>query len=232
MMKYKLLVDINPLGVDLELIDENNQAQHLHVPFDDQGFAVQGLTQDDFVKAIKAGFEILESHLQDSDTIEHIEFTDIMNGWMALDETFKPLTPILMGDSQDEHFIEALMMNGIGGQLQRKTGVPLAVTLPLIITLRLKNNEPEIYKNTAHYMTLRAYIVYMLFGTNTATPAFAARTGFYNSEQMGWDTQALALTGVQPEQLPILVSDQALVGDLKATWLPKMINHKTVFKMH
>lgn len=231
-MKYELLVDINPLGIDVVLADENGQVQNIHTPYEGHDFAVTVLNLDEFLTTVKSAFAHLENILQHNDEIQQVYFKNIMNGWMALDENFNPLTPILMGKDTDAHFIEALMMNGIGGQLQRKTGVPLAVTLPLIITLRLKNEEPEIYAHAAHYMTLREYMVYLLFGQNTTDAAFAARTGFYNTEYATWDGQALALTGLRVEQLPDLVSKDELTGRLDVDWLPEMITDATNFKMY
>ncbi|MBM7617591.1 gluconokinase [Weissella uvarum] len=230
-MKYELLVNINPLGIDGELLDEKNQSQQLHVAFDQNEFANSVVEMDAFLNAVHAFLHQLELKVAETDEISAINFKNIMHGWLALDENFEAVSPIMLGDQNDEHFIEALMMNGIGGQLQRKTGVPLAVTSPLIMTLHLRNDNPEIYAKAQHYMTLNDYIVYRLFGKNVTDAAVAARTGLYNVATQDWDGQALALTGVTKEQLPTLLPHDQLVNELVLTGLPQAINQETNFKM-
>jgi len=141
----------------------------------------------------------------------------IANGWIALDADFNALTEVISGgDNRAAKYVDALMINGIGGQLQRKTGLPMTPTEPLALTLWLKNENQEAYANAAHYMGVQEFIVNRLFGLNEVDEAHAARTGFYNVAHQDWDIQALAVTGLVTDQLPTLTTADAITTPLLA----------------
>lgn len=155
------------------------------------------------------------------DTPENIDVQNDVAGLVVLDEASTSVSPILFADEADEHFIEALTMNGIGGQLARKNGHELTTGMPVIQILRLKNNVVDVYAKAAMYRPLTAYLRSMLNGQNTLAAEEAALTGMFDQLTGKWDTQAMALTDLTVIQLPE-------VGEVAAH---DLTNHDLVEKM-
>ncbi|MBC6498279.1 hypothetical protein H7R52_02595 [Weissella confusa] len=94
-----------------------------HKTWDVQALAVTGLTAEQLPEIV----------------------ADSANGWFAMDENFTPLTDVVSGgDNRAAKYVDALMINGIGGQLQRKTGLPMTATEPLVLTLWMKNERHDV----------------------------------------------------------------------------------------
>jgi len=135
-------------------------------------------------------------------TPAEIEVINELDGLVVLDEASESVIPVMFADDNDAHFIEALTMNGIGGQLERKNGHALTTGTPVIQVLRLKNNMADVYADAAMYRTVTAYLRSMLTGQNVVTEEEAKLTGLFDQEINKWDTQALALTDLTIIQLP------------------------------
>lgn len=131
-----------------------------------------------------------------------IEVVNEIDGLVVLNEASESVTPVMFVDDNDAHFIEALTMNGIGGQLERKNGHALTTGTPVIQVLRLKNNMADVYAHAAMYRTVTAYLRSMLTGQNIVTVEEAKLTGLFDQEINKWDTQGLALTDLTVIQLP------------------------------
>lgn len=58
----------------------------------------------------------------------------------------------------------------------------------------------------SYFADIKSYLFYKLFGVFRFDVSIASCTGMLNVTTGDWDERALALTGVQPEQLPEVVS--------------------------
>ncbi|MBF7058026.1 FGGY family carbohydrate kinase [Weissella confusa] len=221
-MKYTVTIDMAAIDVVATLIDENKNQKVMHFPYEGMAFPTDPVTPDNIVNTLVDALASMRADLPgEYDEIVEVRFaTGIANGWFALDENFTPLTDVVSGgDNRAAKYVDALMINGIGGQLQRKTGLPMTATEPLVLTLWMKNERPEAYTNAAHFMGVLEYVTYRLFGLNIVDEALAARTGYYNVAHKTWDVQALAVTGLTAEQLPEIVADT----EIKAPLLPEVM---------
>lgn len=203
-MKYTLTIDVSLLSIKTTLIDENSAQHQVELPVSTTDTERAAITPDkifnQMISAIKKANEVL----LDSPTskIEEVVLSEIsIDGLMPLDKDFASLMPVIYG-KDTQKYVDALTMNGVTGQLQRKMGLSLLDTTPLFLILWLKNEQPDVYEQAAHYMSLQSYIIYRLFGKNITSRAYAARTGLYNLVTDEWDTQALALSGLTAENLP------------------------------
>lgn len=203
-MKYKITFNFTPMNLIVGMQDENEQVSQQIYPYTRADFPSATLSTTQIEERVKQAFLDLDQRLGQTNQIERIRFRGSLSGWIPLDVDYHPVTDILSGRDVYRHLIDALMMNGIGKQLQNKTGVPLAPSVPLIMTIALKDNQPANFEKSAHYMGVFEYLLYQLFGLNVIEPAHAARTGFYNVLKQDWDPQALAIAGLQREQLPTI----------------------------
>lgn len=168
--------------------------------------------------------DIFVSVVQDAlagDTPEAIEVSNELTGLVVLDEASHSVIPVLYAEEADDHFIEALTMNGIGGQLTRKNGHDLTTGTAVIQILRLKNNMADMYAKAAIYRPFTAYLRSMLTGQNLLTRDEARLTGMFDQLTNKWDTQALALTDLTIIQMPE-------IGEANAS---ELTNHILLEKM-
>jgi len=218
-MKYTLTIDMAAANINTVLTDENDNQQTNHFGYAGVVFPTDDVTPDNIADTLIEALSTLRKGLPgEQDVITEIHFvTGIANAWMALDEQFTPLTEVISGgDNRAVKYVDALMLNGIGGQLQRKAGLPMTANEPLVLTLWLKNERPDVYQMAAHYMGVQEFILYRLFGINETDTVHAARTGFYNVTQQNWDRQALAVTGLTGAQLPTIMKSTKITTPLLA----------------
>lgn len=218
-MKYTLTLDLAAANIVAVLTDENDNQTTTRYAYAGVEFPSDPVSPDNIVTTLLDTLTTINNGLPgDTDVLTEVHFVSgIANGWIALDADFNALTEVISGgDNRAAKYVDALMINGIGGQLQRKTGLPMTPTEPLALALWLKNENQESYANAAHYMGVQEFIVNRLFGLNEVDEAHAARTGFYNVANQDWDVQALAVTGLVTDQLPKLTTADAITTPLLA----------------
>jgi gluconokinase len=75
----------------------------------------------------------------------------------------------------------------------------------------LRSTRPSVVRRTARWLSLGEYLYQQLFGQTRVSISIASGTGLLDVRQCRWDPQALALTGINSENLsPLEVGDQPL----------------------
>ena len=201
-MKYTLLIDVTLTAINTTLTGENSELSQQNFTLSQPA---ETITAEQIVTEMLTAIKKVQATLTNDDFIETITFAEMtLDSLVPFDEQKKALMPIIYAHDTQK-YIDALMMNGVIGQLERKTGLVFQEVTPLMQILWLKNEEPEIFAKAAQYMNIQSYIIYRLFDLEITSPAAAGRTGFYNLVNQSWDDQALALNGLTSEQLPRVV---------------------------
>ena len=89
------------------------------------------------------------------------------------------------------------------GEHYRKTGYTSfneVASAPKILWLR--ENEPDIFRRTAHYLMLPDYIIWRLTGEMIGDPQDSGSTGMTGRFAGGWWPEMLEFIGVREDQLP------------------------------
>lgn len=205
-MKYTLLIDVTLSAINTTLTGENHELSQQTVTLSQPAETV---TAEQIVTEVLTAVKKVQATLTSDDLIETITFTEItLDSLVPFDDQKEALMPIIYSHDTQK-YIDALMMNGVIGQLERKTGLVFQEVTPLMQILWLKNEQPEIFAKATQYMNVQSYIIYRLFGLQITSPAAAGRTGFYNLVNQAWDDQALALSGLTTEDLPQVVDFNA-----------------------
>ncbi|SCC11537.1 FGGY family carbohydrate kinase [Weissella bombi] len=205
-MKYTLLIDVTLSAINTTLVDENHELSQQTFTLSQ---SAETVTAEQIVTEVLAAIKKVQATLTNDDFIEAITFAEItLDSLVPFDDHKKALMPINYGHDTQK-YIDALMMNGVIGQLERKTGLVFQEVTPLMQILWLKNEQPEIFAKVTQYMNVQSYIIYRLFDLQITSPAAAGRTGFYNLVKQAWDDQALALSGLTTENLPQVVDFNA-----------------------
>ena len=98
--------------------------------------------------------------------------------------------------------------------LYQRTGCPLQ---PIYHVAKLRwwvENEPEIVRRAAFFVTLKDYVFFGLTGQWIGDISVYAATGLLDIHRYTWDDEALALAGVPAIQLPPLASPFTIAGPL------------------
>ncbi len=92
------------------------------------------------------------------------------------------------------------------------TGMPVHTINTLPKLLWIKQNEPEIWKNTAHFMLVEDFIIYKMTGQVAISRCLASRTQLYNLNKEAWSEELLAELDLEPGQLSPVVLSGTPVG--------------------
>lgn len=90
-------------------------------------------------------------------------------------------------------------------QLYHRTGTILHTMSPLVKLVWLRQTYPEIFHQTAKFISIKEYVFYRLFHRFVIDYAIASATGLLNIATLAWDVEALNLAGIQATQLSEIV---------------------------
>ncbi|MGX4592826.1 gluconokinase [Leuconostoc sp. JNUCC 76] len=210
-MEYMVGVDIGTTSTKAVLFDDENvvvaSANKSYALYRD----LPDMAEEDLNELFEALVSALAEVVRDADLskgnkIAAVSFSSAMHSLIAFDEKWKPLTrAITWADTRAVEYTEELKANGLGEQIYKNTGTPIHPMAPLSKLLWLKSEHADIYHKAAHYLGIKEYLFHRLFGSNKMDISIASGTGLFNIFNLDWDEQALEVTGVKKEQLPLPV---------------------------
>lgn len=207
-MEYMIGVDIGTTSTKAVLFDDKNvvvaSANKSYALYRDLPDMAEEDLDELFEALVSALSEVVRvADLNKGNQITAVSFSSAMHSLIAFDEDWNPLTrAITWADTRAVKYTEELKANGIGQQIYKNTGTPIHPMAPLSKLLWLKSEHTDIYQKAAHYLGIKEYLFYRLFGSNKMDISIASGTGLFNIFNLDWDDQALSVTGVRKEQLP------------------------------
>ncbi|MDC2815904.1 gluconokinase [Leuconostoc suionicum] len=210
-MEYMVGVDIGTTSTKAVLFDDKNvvvaSANKSYALYRDLPDMAEEELNELFEALISALAEVVrDADLSKGNKIAAVSFSSAMHSLIAFDEEWKPLTrAITWADTRAVEYTEELKANGLGEQIYKNTGTPIHPMAPLSKLLWLKSEHADIYHKAAHYLGIKEYLFHRLFGSNKMDISIASGTGLFNIFNLDWDEQALEVTGVKKEQLPLPV---------------------------
>jgi gluconokinase len=149
--------------------------------------------------------------------VECIGLGAAMHSLMALDRRGLVLTPSLTwADNRAAVQARRLQESAAADGLVRRTGTPLHPMSPLAKIMWFQENEPDIFRRAAHWMSIKEYVLHRLFGTFVVDHSIASATGLLDVERLVWDADALRAVGLEPHRLSELVPGTHLLRGLDA----------------
>jgi gluconokinase len=131
-----------------------------------------------------------------------VSFSAAMHSLIAVDGAGQPLThSITWADSRATEWAERIKNDGNGLAIYQRTGTPIHPMAPLAKLVWLRREQPELFARTARFIGIKEYVFFRLFKRYVVDYSIASATGLFNLTQLNWDTEALELAGVTPEQL-------------------------------
>jgi gluconokinase len=135
-----------------------------------------------------------------------IGFSASMHSVLAIDKNGVPLgNAITWADNRGKKEATGLKNSALGNAIYNATGTPIHPMSPLIKITWLKNHDPERFKKTQKFLSIKTYIIQQLTGEYFIDYSLASATGLLNIHKIAWEPDALLYAGITADKLPSLV---------------------------
>ncbi|MEC0171689.1 gluconokinase [Paenibacillus graminis] len=212
-------VDIGTTSTKAVLFEENgkitaqaNQGYPLHTPS-------PSVAEQDPEQILNAVFHTISAVMKDSavrpDSVLFLSFSSAMHSVIAVDHAGHPLTPCITWADNRSAAAAARLRDELGGhELYLRTGTPIHPMSPLTKLMWLGEEQPELFRQTYKFISIKEYIFAKLFGEYVIDYSIASSTGMFNLEQLDWDAEALHIAGITAERLSKLVPTTQIMQGL------------------
>jgi gluconokinase len=149
--------------------------------------------------------------------IAGLSFSSAMHTLIGLDPGGAPLTPSLSwADSRSAAQAERLRAAAGGLALHRRTGTPLHPMAPLPKLVWFHEQQQKLFEQVAFWVGIKDFVLSRMCDALVTDHSLASGTGLMDITTLSWDTEALQLAGIEPEQLPELVPSTTVLPGLSA----------------
>jgi len=219
-MEYMIGVDIGTTSTKSVLYDMKGKV----IAYANDGYqlyqAEPDMAEEDPDDIFEAVIEVLGQVIRKSKAktteIKGISFSSAMHSLILMDQNDQPLTrAITWADNRAAKYSEELKNNGLGAEIYAKTGTPIHPMAPLSKIIWLRNEKPDLFKQTKKFIDLKTYVFFRLFGVYKMEYSIASATGMFNIFQLKWEKQALDLLQITEDQLPELVEPTDTITGIK-----------------
>ncbi|MFC5470751.1 gluconokinase [Cohnella suwonensis] len=141
----------------------------------------------------------------DGSGVAALGMSSAMHSLIAVDAGGRPLTrSITWADGRSEGEARRIRASGEGPGVYRRTGTPIHPMSPLPKLIWLRENRPDVWSETAKFVSIKEYVAFRLFGEWVVDHAIASATGLLDLEALDWDEEALRIAGIDRERLSAL----------------------------
>jgi gluconokinase len=171
---------------------------------------------DELVEVVR---EAVDEARRESGPIDAVATSCFWHSLLAVDGRGRPLTAVsTWRDTRAAGDADELAARLDGADVHRRTGCPLHPSFWPARLLRLRREEPDVFRSAARFLSFPDYLLQRLAGEARASLSMVSATGLWRVEG-GWDEELLAELGIEPQRLPE-VSDEPAGGDVPwfAAW--------------
>jgi gluconokinase len=138
-------------------------------------------------------------------SVSSICFSASMHSLLMVDKDGLPLgNAITWADNRGKKEAADLKQTDLGKDIYEATGTPIHPMSSLIKIAWIKNNDPEKFRRTAKFLSIKSYIIQQLTGECLLDYSLASATGLMNIHHLKWDQTALDYAGITADKLPNL----------------------------
>lgn len=203
MTEYMLGVDIGTTSTKAvlfttkgEVIGQTNVGYPLHTP--NRSTAEQD--PEEIFDAVLESIRLITKR-HPSMPPKFVAFSSAMHSLIAMDAQHQPLTAcITWADSRSEAWSNKIKEQ-YGLSIYHRTGTPIHPMSPLSKISWLVEDRPELHAQTKKYVGIKEFVFQRLFGTYVIDHSLASATGLFNIHELGWDTGALHVAGIDASYL-------------------------------
>ena len=147
--------------------------------------------------------------------ISAVAFSGQMMGCLCLDKQGRPLYDSIIWADMRAQKAERLIAEKVGAnRFFHITGHRPGASYTLAKYLWLKENEPDVYKNTYKILQAKDYMVYKLTGKFCTDYSDATGTNAFDLGRFRWSDEILDAVGVEESVFPDAVESTRVVGEV------------------
>jgi xylulokinase len=193
------------LNADGRVVSEASATYPVHAP--QPGWAETQV--DEWWQAtVKAVREATHNH-----EVKAIGLSGQMHGTVLVDKDLNVLRPaILWADTRSSKQLEPYQ--NLSGEKRQRLANPIATGMTGVSLLWLKDNEPDIYKQTRWVLQPKDWIRLKLTGEVKAEPSDASATLLYGLEKDAWAHDIVEALGLRTDFLAPLLKSRDIAGTL------------------
>lgn len=140
-------------------------------------------------------------------TPDAISLSSAMHSVIPLDHSGNPLmNMIIWADNRSAANATHIHRSPVAQVIYEETGTPIHAMTPLCKIHWLRENEPELFRKTAKFISMKEYVWYKLFHQYEVDYSIASATGLMDIEKLIWNDHALQMDGITSDQLSVLVN--------------------------
>ncbi|MCD8510780.1 MAG: gluconokinase [Bacillus sp. (in: Bacteria)] len=164
------------------------------------------------ITAIKSTMEKSQIH---PDELISIGLSSAMHSLICMDEKGDALTnTITWADGRSVKQASQLKGSEIGSSIYLKTGTPIHPMSPLLKLIWMKETGYPPYEKAWKFVSIKEFLIYRWFQKAVVDFSVASATGMFNIHSLEWEKEALALAGINEEQLSAPVPPTYLLEGL------------------
>jgi len=157
--------------------------------------------------------QLLEKSGVKSAEIACISFSGQMMGCVAVDRQCNPLRPAIIWADQRSTKEEAAFKEALSAErVYRITGHRASASYSGEKILWIKNNQPEVYKNTFKFLHAKDFIVARLTGSYVTDYSDASGMNLLDINKLEWSDEIVRSVGIDLDKLPTALPSTAVAG--------------------
>ncbi len=169
---------------------------------------------EDWWKAVCANNRILLKGL-DADKVAGLAFSGQMMGCVVVDKAGRPLRPAIIWADQRSQQQEASIRTEIDeNEFYRITGHKISASYSIEKLMWIRDNEPDIFRQTHKMLQPKDYIIYRLTGRFVTDYSDASGTNCLDLNKLEWSDRILDIAGIDRKYLTDVYPSTYVAGQI------------------
>jgi gluconokinase len=144
---------------------------------------------------------VREQILTQNHKVLSIVFSAAMHSVLPVDGRGNPLgNAIIWADNRARNEADMIKKSVNGDRIYENTGTPLHAMSPLAKIEWIKNKQPDRFKKTSKFISIKEYIFYQFTNEHVIDYSMASATGLFNIMERKWEQNSLDISGLKTSQ--------------------------------
>ncbi|MEX2235325.1 MAG: gluconokinase [Cyclobacteriaceae bacterium] len=136
-----------------------------------------------------------------------ISLSSAMHSVIPVDKNGNALmNMIIWADNRSAANATRIHLSSVAQQIYEQSGTPIHAMTPMCKLQWLKENEPDLFRKTSKFISIKEYIWFKLFQVFEVDYSIASATGLMNIEELSWNDPSLGVAGINVTHLSTLVN--------------------------
>ncbi len=217
MERLILAHDLGTSGDKATLFSEDGQlidsASHSYPSNFMSGGRAEQNPEDWWTAVTTATRKLLEG--KDADRVSAIAFSAMMMGCLPVDVNGKPLRPhILYCDQRSTRESDLFTERAGAEKIYRISGNRPSPSYSAAKYMWVKDNEPDVYRNTHKFLNAKDYLNFRLTGRLVTEPTDASGSNIYDLKTGEWSQELVDAAGLDRDKFLDIVPSVSVLGEL------------------